>query len=213
MLGKNDAALPSDRFDGAILGFGVLRWLRLFGHVRGIGITQIRACLSQRREGRFFNDGAHGNMHPECGAERECQSVRKERMPAKGSEISVDGGRAIKLQHVLNGLHNGVFLWSFCRTMLVVAGILWQRQARAVNFAGGGARKLIHHDDCVGAGGAWQGIGHSGLYCRHAIVLSVGEHHITNDCRGFRRGVHPHRRRCHARCCCQRGLYLTAFDT
>ena len=152
-------------------------------------------------------------MHPECGAERECQSVRKERMPAKGSEISVDGGRAIKLQHVLNGLHNGVFLWSFCRTMLMVAGILWQRQARAVNFAGGGARKLIHHDDCVGAGGAWQGIGHSGLYCRHAIVLSVSEHHITNDRRGFRRGIDPYRRCCHARCRCQRGLYLAAFDT
>ena len=155
MLGKNDAALPSEHFDRAILGLGLLRQLRLFDHVRGIGATETRACLSQCREGRFFNDGAHGNMHPECGAERECQSVRKERMPAKGSEISVDGGRAIKLQHVLNGLHNGVFLWGVCRTMLVVAGILWQRQARAVNFAGGGARKLIHHDDCVGAGGAW----------------------------------------------------------
>ena len=127
MFGKNDAALPSERFDGAILGFGVLRWLRLFGHVRGIGITQIRTCLSQRREGGFFNDGAHRNTHPECGAERECQSVRKERMPAKRSEISVDGRGVIKLQHVLNGLHNGVFLWSICRTMLVAAGILWQR--------------------------------------------------------------------------------------
>ena len=94
-------------------------------------------------------------MHPECGAERECQSVRKERMPAKGSEISINGRGVIKLQHVLNGLHNGVFFWSICCTMLVVAGILWQRQARAVNFAGGGARKLIHHDDCVGAGSTW----------------------------------------------------------
>ena len=127
MLGKNDAALPSERFDGAILGFGVLRRFRLYGRVRGISITQIRACLSQRREGGFFNDGAHRNTHPECGAERECQSVRKERMPAERPEISVNGGRAIKLQHVLNGLHNGVFLWSVCRTMLVVAGILWQR--------------------------------------------------------------------------------------
>ena len=98
----------------------------MFSYVRGIGITQIRACLSQCHEGGFFNDGAHGNMHPECGAERECQSVRKERMPAKGSEISVDGRGVIKLQHVLNGLHNGVFLWSICRTMLVAAGILWQ---------------------------------------------------------------------------------------
>ena len=48
-----------------------------------------------------------------------------------------------------------MFLWVVCRTMLVVAGILWQRQARAVNFAGGGARKLIHHDYCVGAGSTW----------------------------------------------------------
>ena len=48
-------------------------------------------------------------------------------MPAKGSEISINGRGVIKLQHVLNGLHNGVFLWSICCTMLVAAGILWQR--------------------------------------------------------------------------------------